>query len=94
MKKYVLILLIVSLVLLPTIIYAQGDLINQINTWKNQLKLVARAVMGLVAIGGGIYVFFKMQSDDGGSGKKALGNYILALVFAALLWAIIEFFVS
>jgi len=94
MRNSYLILLVIALVLLPTIIYAQGDLVNQIQTWTQQLKTVARAILGLVAIGGGVYTYFKVQSDDGGSGKKAIGNYVLALVFASLLWSIIEFFIN
>jgi hypothetical protein len=35
-----------------------------------------------------------MQSDEGGNGKKALGAFIGALIFAALMFQIIDFFAT
>lgn len=97
MKKTSLFYLCLILVALPGIVEAQtggGNLISQINSWKATLLLVSRSVIGLAAIGGGVYTYFKVQADDGGSGKKAIGNFVLALVFAALLQGIIEFFLN
>ncbi|OXA65950.1 hypothetical protein B0A67_24010 [Flavobacterium aquidurense] len=96
-KKNIIYYLSIAMIFLPMITYAQqggGDLVSKINTWKATLLLVSRAVIGLAAIGGGLHTYFKVQADDGGSGKKAIGNFILALVFAALLQGIIEFFLA
>jgi len=91
-KMYLKNALIIILVLLPSLIFAQ-DLLNQIDDWKDSLKIVARSFVGLVAIGGGVYVYMKMSNSDGDSGKKALLNFLGSLIFAALMWAIIEFFI-
>lgn len=70
-----------------------GNLSQSINTWAGNLMLVVNSVIGLAALGGGLYTYFKVQSDEGGSGKKAIGNYVLALIFGALISAIIKFFI-
>lgn len=97
MNKKTFIYLTLALIIIPGVMQAQnggGNLVAQIDSWKTTLLQVARSVIALAAIGGGVYTYFKVQADDGGSGKKAIGNYILALVFAALLTGIIEFFLN
>lgn len=99
MKKKNFNFMFLTMLLFPFIVNAQSlvislDLVSQINSWRATLILISRSVIGLAAIGGGIYTYFKVQSDDGGSGKKAIGNFVLALVFAALLEGIIEFFLN
>ena len=97
MKKSTLFYTCIVLLVIPTLVYAQsggGTLVAQIDSWKATLLLISRSVIGLAAIGGGVYTYFKVQADDGGSGKKAIGNFVLALVFAALLQGIIEFFLG
>lgn len=86
-------LAIIALFLVPTFAVAQ-DLVGQIETWKQNLRIVVNSIIGLVAIGGGIYVYLKMSNSDGDSGKKALLNYIGSLIFAALMWGVIQFFTS
>ena len=85
------------LFLVPVLgLYAQnsGSLEGAIDNWADRLETIGKSVIGLAAIGGGIYTYFKVQSDDGGSGKKAIGNYIIGLVFGAVLFMIIDFFFS
>mgnify|MGYP003450786250 CR=1 FL=1 len=97
MKKSTLFYTCIVLLVIPTLVHAQsggGTLVAQIDSWKATLLLISRSVIGLAAIGGGVYTYFKVQADDGGSGKKAIGNFVLALVFAALLQGIIEFFLG
>lgn len=97
MKNRSIFYLTLLVLFIPELIHAQaggGTLVAQIDSWKATLLLVSRSVIGLAAIGGGVYTFFKVQADDGGSGKKAIGNFTLALVFAALFQAIIEFFLG
>lgn len=53
-------------------------------------KPLVQSVIGLAALGGGIIVYFKMQNDEGNSGKKAVGNFVLALIFGALLITLVE----
>lgn len=86
-------LLLIAILIIPQVILA-NNLVAQIDSWKQTLLLISRSVIGLAAIGGGVYTYFKVQADDGGSGKKAIGNFVLALVFAALLQGIIEFFLN
>ena len=90
--KKVFLLALIALAPMATM-YGQ-DLENQLETWTDNIKPIAKLIIGLAAIGGGIYTYFKVQSDDGGSGKKAIGNYVLALVFGAMLFVIIEFFLG
>ena len=80
--------------LLPILAEAQGGgaLEGQIQKWSAQLRVIAKAVVSMAALGGGMYAYFKMQSDEGGNGKKALGSFVGALVFAALMFQIIDFF--
>lgn len=86
--------LVILFLLVPTVFVFGQELENQLKTWTNDIKKIAKLVIGLAAIGGGIYTYFKVQADDGGSGKKAIGNYVLALVFGALLFVIIDFFIK
>lgn len=69
-----------------------GGITTKIQSYGSDLKNIVNAVIGLSAIGGGLYTYFKVQNDDGGSGKKAIGNYILALIFGACIWAIVHAF--
>lgn len=73
---------------LPLFAYCQIE--SEINQWKTTAKSVGKAVIGLAAIGGGVVTYFKMQNDDGSAGKKTLMNYIGALIFAALVWVVID----
>jgi hypothetical protein len=84
--------IIAVLLLLPLCVDAQ-DLVGTINNWKRQLKLVLQAVIGLAALGGGAMAFLKVQSSGGDEGKKAIGVFITALIFGAVLFAVIEFFI-
>lgn len=91
MKKSNLILSVIFLLLGTSYLMASGgSMVGEINQWKSTAKTVGRAVMGLAAIGGAVIVYFKMQSDDGTQGKKALMSYVGALIFAALAWTVIE----
>ncbi len=94
MKKfnnYLPVILFLALFLLPELIFAQGgSLDGEIKKWSGQAKTIGRTVMGLAAIGGAVMVYFKMQNDDGSSGKKALMTYVGALIFAAVAWTVIE----
>lgn len=74
-------------------IFAQ-ELETQLTEWTAQAKTIAQLVIGLAAVGGGLYAYFKVQTDDGGAGKKAIGNFVLALIFGAVLIAVIEFFLG
>lgn len=100
MKKNYTLLRVVTvciLLMLPSLMEAQnngGALVQQIDSWKAQLAIVVKSVIGLSAIGGGCYAYFKMQSDEGGNGKKALGSFAGALIFAALMFQIIDFFLA
>ena len=73
-------------------IFAQLE--QQLTDWTAQAKTISQLVIGLAAVGGGLYAYFKVQTDDGGTGKKAIGNFVLALIFGAVLIAIIEFFLG
>lgn len=71
-----------------------AQLEQQLTDWTEQAKIIAQLVVGLAAVGGGLYAYFKVQTDDGGTGKKAIGNFVLALIFGAVLIAVIEFFLG
>lgn len=71
-----------------------AQLEQQLVEWTAQAKIIAQLVIGLAAVGGGLYAYFKVQTDDGGTGKKAIGNFVLALIFGAVLIAVIEFFLG
>ena len=53
-----------------TPIFAQLE--QQLTDWTEQAKTIAQLIIGLAAVGGGLYAFFKVQTDDGGTGKKAI----------------------
>lgn len=80
--------LTLGLLCLPLFAYCQIE--GEINQWKATARTVGKAVIGLAAIGGGVMTYFKMQNDDGSAGKKSLMNYIGALIFAALIWVVID----
>ena len=69
-----------------------GQITTQIKGYKEDVKNIINAILGLSALGGGLYTYFKVQNDDGGSGKKAIGNYVLALIFGGCIWVIVEAF--
>lgn len=71
-----------------------AQLEQQLTDWTESAKTIAQLVIGLAAVGGGLYAYFKVQTDDGGTGKKAIGNFVLALIFGAVLIAVIEFFLG
>lgn len=81
-------LLTLSLLCLPLFAYCQIE--GEINQWKTTARTAGKAIIGLAAIGGGVMTYFKMQNDDGSAGKKSLMNYIGALIFAALVWVVID----
>jgi hypothetical protein len=89
-KKVLLTLCFFVLGILP--LFAQLE--QQLVEWTAQAKIIAQLVIGLAAVGGGLYAYFKVQTDDGGTGKKAIGNFVLALIFGAVLIAVIEFFLG
>ncbi|WP_103248457.1 DUF4134 domain-containing protein [Chryseobacterium phosphatilyticum] len=77
-----------GLLLLPELMFA--DIVGEVNKWNTKARLVAKAIVGLSAIGGGVYAYFKMQTDDGSAGKKALLSFLGALIFAAVMFTIID----
>ncbi len=81
-------LLTLALLVLPLLAYCQIE--GAIETWKGTARTVGKSVIGLAAIGGGVITYFKMQSDDGSAGKKALMGYIGALIFGAVVWMVID----
>ena len=70
-----------------------SPLSDRINRTSEQIKTIVQAVIGLVALGGGIAAYMKVNADDGGSGKKAIGNFVLALIFGSLIIVLIEVFI-
>lgn len=94
LKNVFIALAIIALFLYSENLFAQeeGAVIAEINKWRNSLKLIVQSVIGLCSLGGGLYSYFKVQTDDGGSGKKAIGNFLFALLFGSVLITIIEMF--
>ncbi len=90
-KKRAIATLIMLLAVAP--LFAQ-DLEGQLIEWTVKAKRIAQLVIGFAAIGGGVYAFFKVQTDEGGAGKKQIGNFVLALVFGAVIIGVIEFFLG
>lgn len=80
----------ILLLMTPDLLFA--DINGQIQSWSGKAKIVGKSIIGLAAIGGGVITYFKMQTDDGSSGKKALLNYIGALIFGAIVFALIDEF--
>ena len=77
-----------AFLLLPFFAFCQIE--GAIDNWKGTARTVGKSVIGLAAIGGGVITYFKMQSDDGSAGKKALLGYIGALIFGAVVWMVID----
>lgn len=73
---------------------ALDKIAEDIGKYNSGVKKIVNAILFLSAIGGGVYTYFKVQNDDGGSGKKAIGNYVLALIFGGILFTIVEVFFS
>lgn len=95
MKKRETILTVVLIVIAVSPIWAQEqDLGQAISEWTRTAKSIVQAVIGLGAVGGGLYAYFKVNTDDGGNGKKAIGNFVLALIFGAVVIALVEFFLG
>ena len=65
---------------------------RELDGWRIALKRLVQVIIGICSLGGGLYSYFKVQTDDGGSGKKAIGNFVFALLFGSLLITIIELF--
>lgn len=65
---------------------------RELDGWRIALKRIIQSIIGICSLGGGLYSYFKVQTDDGGSGKKAIGNFVFALLFGSLLITIIELF--
>lgn len=93
-KQKIFILCIVVFFIADVLFAQQGldQIADKINSYNAGIKNVVRAVLGIAAIGGGVYTYFKVQNDDGGSGKKAIGNYVLALIFGGIIFTIVEVF--
>ena len=83
------------IILFPVLCEAQAatTLTQKIRDWVADMKPVVNAVIALVALAGGLGAYLKMQSDDGNNGKKAVTSFIGALIFAALMFIIIDVFI-
>lgn len=86
-------LLTLVLLLLPLYSMEANNIVAEIKKWESQIIVIARAIIGLCAIGGGLLVYFKLQGEEG-AGKKAFGSFLLALIFGAMFESIIRFFIS
>ncbi|MBD3906768.1 MULTISPECIES: DUF4134 domain-containing protein [Chryseobacterium] len=83
---------VILLLLTPEMMFA--DINGEISKWKGTARTVGKSIIGLAAIGGAVLTYFKMQTDDGSSGKKALMNYIGALIFGAVAFILIDEFLK
>ncbi len=70
----------------------EAAIFSALERYRQLLKRLVQVVIGICSLGGGLYSYFKVQTDDGGSGKKAIGNFIFALLFGSLLITIVELF--
>lgn len=94
MKKNTKIYLITAiLLLLPIYSMEANNIVAELKKWESQIIVIARAIIGLCSIGGGLLVFFKLQGEEG-AGKKAFGAFIVALIFGAMFEYIIRFFLN
>lgn len=66
------------------------DINDKLTTWKDALITISRTIIGIGAIVGAIWVYFKMANSEGSEGKKALMSYLGGLAFAAVVYIIID----
>lgn len=83
-------LLFLAIILCPYFLFAAGDINSTIQGWNSKARVIAKSIVALAAIGGGVIVFFKMQNDDGNNGKRALMSFVGALIFAAVMFVVID----
>lgn len=93
-KKNQILTLAFTLLAVSPMLAQEQDLGSQLTAWTQTGKSIVQAIILLASLGGGLYAYFKVQTDDGGNGKKAIGNFALALIFGAVLIAFIEFFLG
>lgn len=95
-KNMFIAMFVVCLFLYSENLFAEGAEENVIYTklanYRRLLKNLVEIIIGICSLGGGLYSYFKVQTDDGGSGKKAIGNFVFALLFGSLLITIVELF--
>ena len=95
LKNRLPLLAVVFFYLFPVLAFAQdSNLETQVQSWQVTTARIAKAVVGLAAIAGGVFVYFKMNLDEGERGKKALISFIGALIFAVLMFYLIDFFLG
>ena len=70
----------------------EATIFSELERYRKLLKDLVQVIIGICSLGGGLYSYFKVQTDDGGSGKKAIGNFVFALLFGSLLIVIVELF--
>lgn len=89
-------LLTFLLTLVASIAYAQNPdwdaAADTIGDQFSGIRNVGRAIIGLSAVGGAVMVYLKLQSDEGGSGKKGLMNFLGGLIFVGVIFLVIEIF--
>lgn len=90
-RKDVILTVVLVLIAVSPILAQEQDLGTALNGWTRTAKSILQAIIGLASVGGGGYAYMKVNTDDGGNGKKAIGNFFLALVFGAIVIALIEF---
>lgn len=95
-RRRLLTLLALLLYLLPVFVFGQGqsNLESKIEDWQGKAAKIAKALVGLSAIGGGLVVYFRMNTDEGERGKKALMTFIGALIYAVVMFYLIDFFLG
>lgn len=94
-KNMLIAMFVVCLFFYSENLFAEGGdaaIFSALEKYRNLLKRLVEAIIGICSLGGGLYSYFKVQTDDGGSGKKAIGNFVFALLFGSLLITIVELF--
>lgn len=94
-KNMAIAMFVVCLFFYSESLFAQDEraqIFSKLEGYRGLLKDLVQTIIGICALGGGLYSYFKVQTDDGGSGKKAIGNFVFALLFGSLLIVIIELF--
>ena len=95
-KNMVIAMFVVCLFFYSENLFAEGGgeaaIFSKLEGYRQLLKRLVQVIIGICSLGGGLYSYFKVQTDDGGSGKKAIGNFIFALLFGSMLITIVELF--
>lgn len=74
-------------------IVAQQDLTGQINTWKDNVKIILDAAVALFAIAGGFIVFMQyMQGNE--QAQRNFIRFLIGLGIFGLIEAIASFFIT